>query len=299
MTPARFRWGTILITVGVLLLLRNADVLNDNFWINLLIYSPVVLIAIGIEKIFTRTKVQFISYATSVLLFGSAMFIAFGSGMGGSDSSFFRRTSYSLEPEGNVELIEADLSLGETNLTVRESGKDLVYGRFDSNTRKPKISHRFAGSTAKVEFEGLDNSFFGGVVTIDSDADSDWYVRFSEEIPLRLRCSGDRSDIHLNLSSTPLQDLELEADDAHVYLKLGDLQPLVNISIDGQDTNLKLRIPEEVGLRVIGRDYGSYLDRLGMQETDGEWISEGFDSMPVKVNLDIDEALSSFSVDFF
>ena len=80
MTPARFRWGMILVQVGLLLLLRNAGVINDNVWINLLVLSPVVLIAIGIEKIFTKSRLQFIAYATTILLFIGGFAIAFYSG---------------------------------------------------------------------------------------------------------------------------------------------------------------------------------------------------------------------------
>ena len=54
MTPARFRWGLILILIGGLIFLENLNYLNHGFWIDLLIYSPFLLIAIGIEKIFTR-----------------------------------------------------------------------------------------------------------------------------------------------------------------------------------------------------------------------------------------------------
>ena len=83
MSPARFRWGMFLIFIGTLILLVNLRVLNNNIWGDLLFYFPLVLIAIGIEKIFTHTRFQFISYASSVLLIAVGFYIAFQGGIGG------------------------------------------------------------------------------------------------------------------------------------------------------------------------------------------------------------------------
>ncbi len=69
MTPARFRWGMLLIQVGILILMQNNDIFDEEATESLLIYFPVVLIAVGVEKIFTKSKMQFISYLTTVALF--------------------------------------------------------------------------------------------------------------------------------------------------------------------------------------------------------------------------------------
>ena len=131
MTPARFRWGIILIQIGGLILLRNAGVLNDNLWVDLLVLSPIVLIAIGLEKIFTKSRAQFISYLTSVGLFFGGFLIAFYGSYGGDTTSFFSETIYRKGSDPNVKSISATLRLDDTDLTIRDSGRDLVYGPTD------------------------------------------------------------------------------------------------------------------------------------------------------------------------
>ena len=56
MSPARFRWGAILIQIGILWLLKNFDVITTDFWEDLLLYFPIILIAVGVEKIFTKSR---------------------------------------------------------------------------------------------------------------------------------------------------------------------------------------------------------------------------------------------------
>lgn len=299
MTPARFRWGLIFITIGALLLLRNLGTLNDDFWIDLALYFPIVLIGIGIEKIFTHTKLQFISYLTSVGLLAAAFLIAFHSGSGGSESSFFHESRHRLDASDDVRLIKAKLDLGDTDLTIRDSGKDLIYSRFDRFTRKPRIDYDLEDSVAEINYSERGSGLLGGIVKIDSDTEQDWYIRFSELIPLDLECSGRGSDIHLNLASTPLRKLTLDTDEARVYLKIGELERDVDVVLEGAESNLRLRVPQSAGLQVKGHDYDSYLDRLGLVKQDGFYVTSGYDSLPVRVNIDVDEALSSFTVDFF
>jgi hypothetical protein len=103
----------------------------------------------------------------------------------------------------------------------------------------------------------------------------------------------------MNFATTPLRRLFLDSDASSVYLKLGDLEPNVQVTVRGDESSLKLRLPEGIGLRFIGEDYSRYLDRIGLIEDNNGFITEGFDSSRTKVELDLDDRLSSFSVDFF
>ncbi len=299
MTPARFRWGLMLILLGILLLLRNGGILNDNFWGDLLVWFPVVLIAIGIEKIFTNSRFRFISYLTSFGLFFGGLLIAFTGSFGGSQSSFFSETTYELPAEPSIKKLKVSLDLNSTDLTIRDSGDDLVYGRFDRFTRKPKITEDLVNDIARVELTSRTGSFLGGAIRIETGEPQDWYLRFSRDVPLDLECNGKDSDLHMNLSTTPLQRLKLNADNARIYLKLGDLEPLIKVSIIGKDANLRLRLPETIGVRISGEDYRSYLERLGLHKEGDAFVTDGFDSVASKIDVDLDNRLESFSLDFF
>jgi len=71
MSPARLRWGLLFIAVGVLLLATKSNWLSGYYWLELLDWWPVLLIAIGIEKIFLKTSVRIISYLSFLAFCGS------------------------------------------------------------------------------------------------------------------------------------------------------------------------------------------------------------------------------------
>jgi len=302
MTPARFRWGMILVMIGVLLLLQNAGVLNSNYWADLLIWFPVVLIAIGIEKIFANSKLKLISYMSTVGLVAVGFLIALTGSYGGQNTSFFSETTFEIDNDPSVNLIDAYLDLDATNLTIRDSGPAIVDGRFDKFTRKPKINSDFSDDKAYVELKSRKESYLGGAIKINTGASQDWTLRFSRDIPLNLQCSGRDSDLHLNMKSTPLEQLKLDADDARIYLRLGELVPLVKIKIFGENSDLELRVPEKVGLRISGDAYSSYLLRLDsfeFIEEDGILTTKGFDTIETQIDIELGDDLDNIIIQPF
>ncbi|MEW6411760.1 MAG: hypothetical protein AB1483_04710 [Candidatus Zixiibacteriota bacterium] len=300
MSPARFRWGILLIQIGVLIMLANLDVINFNFLFDFLVFFAIVLIFVGIEKIFTKTKLQLISYLTSVGIFVVGLALAFNSSYGGQSGSYLSETTYRADFDPQVKKIRAVLDCDGTDLTIRDAGTDMVYGRFDRFTQKPKINFEVVDDIAQVELRGRSGKFLIGSVEFDTGDPQDWYLRFADNVPLDLECIGDESDMHLNMSTSRLERLKVEADDARIYVKIGTLEPLVTVNISGADSELKLRVPEDVGLKILGRNYESYLTTIGMIEADdGSFISAGYDTVATKVEINVDERLQSFVLDYF
>lgn len=299
MTPARFRWGMMLILLGVLLMLRNLDIINDNFWGDLLIWFPIVLIAIGIEKIFAKSRLKLISYLTSVLLVGAGLAIALTGSIGGHSASYFSETTYRLEKDESVSLLRAVLDLDGTDLTIMDSGNDLVYGRFDEFTLKPKIDHDIIDDVAEIELVSRDGSFLGGAVKINTNMPQDWALRFSRDIPLELECYGEDNDMHLNLSTTPLKLLKMDADNARIYLKLGDLEEKVIIRIIGEESDLRMRLPQSVGIHLLDDEYVTYLESIGLKLVNGLFVNDDTDTAITSIELELDDRLEGFSIEFF
>lgn len=300
MTPARFRWGMIFIQIGILILLRNYEILNDNFWVDLLILFPIVLIAVGVEKIFTKSKLQFISYLTTVGLFVGGFLIAFTGGADGMSSNFFSETLFIEEFQPEVKGIKAVMNVDETDLTIRDSGEDLVYARFDKFTKKPKIESEITDDIAYINLKRKPNSFLGGAIKVNIDDTQEWQISFSDMVPLDLECYGEASDMHLNFTTTPLSNLKVDADDTDIYVKIGDLERKVTVSIGGANNILKLRIPTGFGVKIAGEHFSSYLTTLGFIENDsGFFTTEEFEKAESSVDVKLEDDLESFSLDFF
>jgi hypothetical protein len=299
MSPARFRWGLLLIFFGVLFLLINMGTLNHNIWGDLLYFSPFLLIAIGIEKIFTRSRLELISYASSVLLVGGGLFLAFNSGYGGKEADFFSDAQGRIESTGDVQTLNAVVHLDEEDLTVSDYTDDLAEWSVEKFTRKPQVDFNKGDGNATISFDNKKGGMWGRVIHIDPDGDNIWYLAFSREIPLFLDCTGDRSDVHLDFSETPLRRLKVDIADGRIYVVIGKSEPNVELEASGVDTKLRLRVPNDAGLRIRGIDDPDYLRTIGLVESGGDFVTEGYDTMTNKINVKLDDRFNSLTLEFY
>lgn len=302
MTPARFRWGLLFILAGTLMLLAEADVINLDFVIELAYLFPFLLIAIGIEKIFAKTRFKILSYVSSVLLVVGALWVAFDSSGVYSNHNFFESGSISWELEDeDVHLIDADLRLDNSHLTVRSPSKDLFRARFGEWSLKPKSDMEIVDGVAEIRLSArsLKRRISDGVIGIDTGEDDEWRVSFADDIPLSLKCRGSYGEVHLNLASNPVRDLNLDLDDAEIYVKFGCLEPEVKCSVVGDNSKLRLRIPQEAGLQVSGLDSPEYLTQIGMLEQGSVYVTEGFDSASCHIVVEFEDQFRSLSIDFY
>jgi hypothetical protein len=291
----------LFILVGTLILLVNVDVLNNNFWIDFVYLFPFLLIAIGIEKIFAHTRLKGLSYFTTVLLVAGAFYVAFEGSRDSGGSSFFQSTTLVYDEDEPVDVIDADLDLGKASLTIRDAADELMKARFGEWSYKPRsslnVENRRAGIT--LSNRAVTRRLWGRAIEIDGDKPDDWRVSFSREVPLNLTISGDECELHLNMATTPLRSLRMEVVDADAYLKVGELEPAVTVRISGRDSRLRLRVPQESGLRVSGVDDPAYLEEIGLVEQAGSYVTEGFEDAETRIQVEIDDRFRSLSIDFY
>ncbi len=296
MTPSRFRWGLLLITIGVMLLLNNAGTLSWDYWPELLLWWPLILIAIGIEKIFLKTGMQFISYLAPLMLVFAMIYIAIDVGSQDRTHDFFSSYRWDEAADPNIKMTDAVIEHGRTNLFIN-SGGDLVAARFNRFSRKPEVTFNKADGTAKLELKGGSRVAGSLIVFNRQHSGRDWNISFSEETPLRLECRGNNSDLSLNMESVPVENLKIIDREGDIYIKIGNLRPKVDVNVEGSEAQLRLRVPNESGLKVAGSDYTVYLKALGLVEQNGFFMTNGFDTSKVQISLSVDKGLQHLSID--
>ena len=301
MTPARFRWGMLFILIGTLLLLVNADVLSNNFWIDFAYLLPFLLIAIGIEKIFSKTRLAIISYLSTVLLVGGALYVAFDSSRSDDYGSFFDSTILEYEADPSVQIIDADLDLDRTSLTIRDATDEIMKARFGELTYKPRADLEIRDGHAYIQLDSRYGTrrFVGHAIEIETGDPDDWRVSFSNEAPLNLILNGRDCDLHLNMATTPLRELQIDAADADVYLRLGELEPRVKVIVTGLDARLRFVLPQSSGLMVTGFDDPIYLEEIGLVKNNGGYVNENYVDALTSVEIVLNERLRSLSVNFY
>ena len=127
-----------------------------------------------------------------------------------------------------------------------------------------------------------------------------WDITLSDQTPVDLTCYGDRSDMTLNCRGMILENLLIDSRRGNIRISIGDMSGTVKISLEGEDADFRLTAPEGSGIRVSGAENSAarLLERIGLVETDGYYITEGYDTLSPQIELNLSPEMSRFSLDF-
>ncbi|MBI5867675.1 MAG: hypothetical protein HZB43_05200, partial [candidate division Zixibacteria bacterium] len=257
MSVGKVRTGILLILVGVFLLLNTLDVVSVGLWENLLVFWPIFLIAIGIEKIFSSSEnMKPLAYLSPLLIVATFAYVVVAGPTGGSSWSDLDSDSSpdtmnwqaTADPSTQHVSLKVDFGGGRLTIAGGASAGNLVDGRFQHRGRKPRITTEHEGSTLRVVLSQPSNR---GRITIGSGHDRErWNVRVCDTVPLDLNVEAGGSLVRLNLADVLLQKLDLSSGAADVDLVLGDKSPKIECNVDCGAASVDMTIPAGAGLRL-------------------------------------------------
>lgn len=301
MTPARFRWGLMFISIGTAILLTNADVIGYDYWMELFSLWPIILIAIGVEKVFSKGNLKFISYLAPFLMVGTMVYVGFVTDSGWCDEGTYTSSRWSETIDESVVLLDAQIDHYSNDLRIGNSYSDMVKARFDRYSRRPKIEYFESDSIAKLDIKHRRGGPGRIIVFNRHRFDRDWQLSFNGTTPLNLTCLGDASNVDLNLKSVPIQELTVDNDEGDISLEIGKLVSEVDANIKGDDVSFRLRAPKGCGLRfdISEANYIDFLEPLNLTKIENYYISENYDSSEVKIKLTFDDLVRRISVSYY
>ena len=300
MSPARFRWGILFILVGGLLLMNNIGWLDWWVWVDILSFWPLILIAIGVEKIFSKTRLEVLSYLAPLALAGAIIWIAwdgittkqgyFGGGKG---------YSYDLSDIEDVDRLAVKFDMNDCDLTLRSTSRYAFKVREDGVRWLPKIEYEKENGIAYIDLEAR-KSWRYLIGRHRWDGDIDTYV--STDLPVSIDCRGDESDMRIDCRRIMLQSLDISSEEGHVKIYLGNRSDSVKVDLEGGDrSDFGLSLPRNCALRIGGETdrIEHEFERLGLDKSGQYFTGSSLDSLAIQVYITIGGDISRFSIDYY
>ena len=302
MNASSLRWGIILIALGSLWLLVRGDVLDgDVFW-RLLSLWPILLIAWGIEIIFRKTKAAWMAYASPLIVFLGVVAVAWGSyywdGKANGDT-------WTREIGSDTRLISAVIDLDNYDFEVKSIDANAISGNFRGVGCPPEILFTQSGESATIELGQSSGwcvgpgSSISGIFEVSGEGLREMVMKLPTLAPVAFILSGAESHATLDLTEVPLRSLEGDVEGVRMSVRLGGKERQVTLKLRGPDNRFRLETPLGSGLRVRSEGYESYLESLGLVKGAAGFESPGFDTLTPQVEIDLDDDLSSLSIDYY
>lgn len=291
--------AVVLIALGGLFLYANLDP-DFNPWPLLARYWPLLIILWGVNKLvnYLRSRDNPQAAAAARLTFGDVFFLILLLCFGALFTAAVQRGPWSWEPGepgqfhqtyseemGDAEAVEARIELRAGTLRLEGGAANLLEADFDYDREdlKPRVSYRIFDKRGKLTIVQPRRTIEFG------ESNSQWELRFSNDIPLDLNVEMGAGRGLLRLAGLNLTNLDFEIGVGSVTVDLsGDWKQDLDVRIRGGVGQATIRLPREVGVRVRVRgglgsiDVGEGLTRRG-----NAYVNDAYGKSPVTLRLEV------------
>jgi hypothetical protein len=300
--PMRERHGfvfpLILIVVGAMFLYANYSPAFDP-WRVLATYWPVILIFIGLGKIWDHTQrqtapagAQRYSVGTTIGVVAAVLVLAVLAwhghgfsrhGRSAMASSSMQHTSQSVDSK-DAKSVTAVVESGSGLLDVSGGSDRLLDANFSFNASHPVpvVDYSVDGGVGQLRVTQKDESahFFG--------ESNEWNLRFNNDVPLDLSVQMGAGKGTLRLRDLTLTKLHVEMGAGQVEVDLtGDRKNQLDADIEGGVGQATIHLPKNVGVTASASGGIGGVSAHGFNHDGGEYTNNAYGKTPGSIHLTV------------
>ena len=292
-------WGVVLIFLGVLFILSNLNLIYFD-WMHLWRLWPVILVLWGVSILPAHNLLKL--FLTLVVLGATVVFMVdqtvewdeekdFKIEKWNDYDKFPVEQTFSIPYEDSVSSAMLDLDIAAGAFEINSNTDNLL----DFNKQGPKAKYSYV-------VKRLDDR---AVIRIDRDEVKITSGKTNHMVNLSLNTAPvwdfdldiGAAAVSFNLSDYKVGSLDIDGGAASFEIKLGDNNPETTVSIDAGASSIELKIPETSGcdLRINSVLSGKSIN--GFEKLDhGHYKTENFDDAENKIYINVDAAVSSYTI---
>lgn len=284
--------GIFIVSIGVLWLLFNFDMLNWSILNSLYRLWPLLLVMIGINIVFGNNQlVKSLGWIAFLIII-----IAY---------SYFNNSQVIKDTEsgaGNVSIVkeamtkngDIDLNLGGTNINLGSDTSNLIDALVTDTDIEHTVAYNNNNETADVKF--FPKTKIGFIN--DGKKNNRFSIDLNKDVVWDMAVNVGAASGTLDMSGLKVKNLELKTGAVNLELKFGDKLQFTDVRISSGASNIEVVIPDNVGARVKfdGGLSSNNLKELGWINKDGYYVSPNFDQASSKINFDVDMGVGKFEI---
>jgi hypothetical protein len=305
-------WGIILISIGLLFVLRNFGYI-DFGWYSLRQLWPVILVILGISLLpingAVRVVLAFLIVAFSIWFlatnplhqnsgnswrdwFRNSYHQGYNHDADSSDQAMEDMSQYLAESyQADIQnaVLDLDAVAGEFNLDGMSD--DLLSFQREGNFGRYYLDANNVGSAVVLRL-GMEQHIhrinnFRNKVSISLHPDPLWDVKVD----------AGAATIDFDLTPFRVDNIDIDGGASGITLRLGSRHPLSEVTIDAGAVNVTIEVPASSGCRVKTSTFLSNKNLEGFEKQEnGLYLTENYNSAAQRIEISIDAAVSDLNV---
>lgn len=306
MKTGKIVWGMILIFLGFVFLLDNLSII-DFYWGSVWRFWPVVFILIGMNMIMSRLQnTKLVAPLVALITFLVLAMIGY-QGLQPSDSSWVFINDGNKKPHLSYKKAYfIELYQGSKNVELNINGAAGTFNLTDTteNLFSAEVSQSFGKYTLKKSktdsLEVLNFKLREGNqnVHLEDLDDNKTEISLNKAPIWDINLSMGAGSIDFDLTPYKVRSLKFEGGAASLEAKIGDKQPLTDITVEAGAASIKIEVPKDSACRIHLNDVvvssNNFTDFI--KKSDGTYETSNYNTAKNKININFEGAISSFEV---
>jgi hypothetical protein len=287
-----------LIGLGVFFLLMNL-VPNFDPWTTMFRYWPVVLILLGLGKIWDAHRMRQNpgsgdagSSGTVVALLVFLGIIGFAVLVGKDGRSSTLHDAQTIERQGATS-VNANITMPAGQLVLSGGSSRLLDADFNYRAAegKPRVDYLVSGDKGQLDVTQDERHIHFG------SRRNDWTLRFGNSVPLDLKVELGAGKSDLDLKDLNISHLEVNMGVGRMDLDLtGDRKEDLQVDVQGGVGSAEIRLPKNVGVYVTASGGVGSVNAHGLEHEDGAYVNDAYGKTHATIHVNIQGGVGEISL---
>ena len=292
-------WPVFLITLGVIVLLNNLNVIDWNIWLVFSRVWPLLLVVAGLDLIFGRRSDIWSSILIIVVIgmfaFGAWIVQMVGSNWAGDLTT--QHVSYPLGGEEQAKIL-IDFSVGELEINSLSESNNVLEGTLDIYENETLVQDFSTNDgTADLRLTTSGDEFSPPwLVGNLFDNTRDWIILLSDLVPIDLDVNTGVGVTVIDLRDLNLMDLTVDSGVGETIVYLSNIGSY-SVSISAGVGEMTVYVPKETAARIqLEIGIGDTSISGDYQYSGNFYISPNFEDAEDQVEIFISGGIGSVEV---
>lgn len=304
MKPSHIFWGLLFVGLGLLVLINNFTTIFMD-WATIWKLWPLTIILIGLAILVKHQYGKSVIAGLAAIVLALAIFASFKTATQffsndinidfGDDADHEYSTSeFTEDYDSTLSFATLNFEAGAGTFNITDTTENLIFAKTVGHRNNYNLSRLDTDSSTIIDFDMGDKAIFRfgdnykNTVDINLNPRPVWDMNFDV----------GAASMDFDLTQFKTKDITVDMGAAAINIKLGDLLPETNLSVDAGASDINIFIPKGSGCKIITDGALSSKHFNDFEKIDSDnYETENFKEAVNKVYIDIDCGVSSISVE--
>jgi hypothetical protein len=196
--------------------------------------------------------------------------------------------------QGAAQSVQVSLTMKAGELKVAGGAAQLMDADFTYNVPdwKPEVRYDVSGGVGNLEVEQPGSGSSSG------NSRNSWDLHFNNKTPMEMNINMGAGRAAMTLSGLALTKLELNMGAGETTVDLtGDWKKDLSAQIHGGVGRATIKLPNEVGVRVVAHGGIGRINASGFQKRDDAFVNDAYGKSPVTLQIEVEGGVGEINLE--